>query len=149
MKRIENECHFFVIKDEQGSRSVHLTSLTYSLGRSSKSAIVLPSSAISREHALLLRMPSREAGKYIYRLIDGNASGKPSLNGFSVNGQKCSVRDLQHGDQIVFADAISVSYEVQATQQVALEDATQALVHPEDDMNTMMNTALAPKHALR
>lgn len=127
MKPVESECHFLTIQASQGPRSIHLTSLTYSLGRSSKSTIVLPSSSISREHALLLRMPSREPGKYLFRLIDGNASGKPSLNGFSVNGTKCSVHDLCDGDQITFGGVIHVTYQVMPADAISDEDLTGAI----------------------
>lgn len=123
MKSVESECHFLTIQESRGPRLVHLTSLTYSLGRSSKSTIVLASSSISREHALLLRMPSREPGKYLFRLIDGNASGKPSLNGFSVNGEKRSVHDLCDGDEIIFGGMIHVTYEIRAADAMTMEDA--------------------------
>ena len=129
MKPIESECHFFIIHDSNGSRSIHLTSLTYSLGRSSKSAIVLPSSSISREHALLLRMPCPNPGRYMFRLLDGNANGKPSLNGFTVNGEKKSVHDLQDGDLIVFGGAIEVSYAVTAEGVMSVEDSKRTLAN--------------------
>ncbi|MEM9138147.1 MAG: FHA domain-containing protein, partial [Cyanobacteria bacterium P01_F01_bin.42] len=113
-------------------------------GRSSKNAIVLPSSAISREHSLLLRMPSREPGKYMFRLIDGNASGKPSLNGFTVNGEKCSVRDLKNGDQIIFGGTIEVTYQVKPAGNISPEDAKQTVEYQDSEMlNTMVATSIA------
>ena len=130
MKPVESECHFLTIKDSNGSRTVHLTSLTYSLGRSSKSTIVLPSSSISREHALLLRMPCPDPGKYLFRLLDGNASGKPSLNGFTVNGEKKSVHDLQNGDLIMFGGAIEVNYEIKSANLISPEDGKKTLANP-------------------
>ena len=92
-------------------------------------------------------MPSREPGKYVFRLIDGNASGKPSLNGFTVNGEKCAVRDLQDGDRIIFAEAIEVTYEIKSASKLTPEDAKQTLANAEDEMNTIMNTMLAPNSA--
>lgn len=140
MTPIESECHFLMIEESHGTRSVHLTSLTYSLGRSSKNTIVLPSSSISREHALLLRMPSQEPGKYLFRLIDGNASGKPSLNGFTVNGDKCSVRDLKNGDQIVFGGTIEVSYVIRPAHVLTEEDNMPTQVgRSSDELHTVLS----------
>lgn len=141
MKPVESDCHFLTIQDSNGPRSIHLTSLTYSLGRSSKSTIVLPSSSISREHSLLLRMPSREPGKYMFRLIDGNASGKPSLNGFTINGKKCSVHDLCDGDQILFGGTIEVLYEIRPADSLTAEDTikTVAEVKVRDEDHTLLS----------
>lgn len=85
-------------------------------------------------------MPSREPGKYLFRLIDGNASGKPSLNGFTVNGQRCSVRDLQDGDQITFGGTIDVSYEVRPAHNITMEDTRKTLASHdgEEELNTIL-----------
>lgn len=131
MKPAENECHFLTLKENGVNRVVHLTSLTYSLGRSSKSTIVLPSSSISREHALLLRMPCPDEGRHMFRLLDGNASGKPSLNGFTVNGEKKSVHDLENGDVIVFGGTIEVSYSIKPADALSPEDAKNTIANLE------------------
>ena len=152
MKPVESECHFLTIQESRGPRTIHLTSLTYSLGRSSKSTIVLASSSISREHALLLRMPSRAPGKYLFRLIDGNASGKPSLNGFMVNGKLCSVHDLCNGDEILFGGVITVFYTIRPADMLTDEDSKGTLTAVSrfrEDEHTMLAEQKYPMGASR
>lgn len=113
MKPLDNECHFLLFHEVMGDRPVYLSASTYALGRDPKNSIPLHSRSVSREHALLLRMPNPQTGRYQYRLLDGNASGKPSLNGFTINGFRRSVHDLISGDRIVFGGEIEVTYQIQ------------------------------------
>ncbi len=101
--------HVLVIDDEQGRRAVALSAATYSIGRDPSNAIVIHSAAVSRQHALLLRLPQKNGG-YAYRLLDGNIEGKRSTNGISVNGQKCLSWDLKDGDQILLGDQVRLQY---------------------------------------
>jgi pSer/pThr/pTyr-binding forkhead associated (FHA) protein len=117
MRSPATESYLLTIHHESGSQTVALDAATYSLGRDSKNAIMINAKAISREHALLLRMPNSGAGTYRYRLIDGNSAGKPSMNGFTVNGQRCSVHDLHDGDEILLGGTVRMSYQVQRIVQ--------------------------------
>ncbi|MEM8717182.1 MAG: FHA domain-containing protein, partial [Cyanobacteria bacterium P01_G01_bin.4] len=49
--------HILVIEDSSGRRTVSLEAATYSLGRDPSSALVLHSNYVSRQHAILLRVP--------------------------------------------------------------------------------------------
>ncbi len=100
--------HILVIDDQQGRRAVGLEAATYSLGRDPTCGIVLNGSGVSRQHAILLRVPVPSG--YSYRIIDGNATGKPSLNGIRVNEKRCTVADLKNKDQILFGDEIKAQY---------------------------------------
>lgn len=111
-------CHVLVIDDDQGRRAVALNAATYSIGRDPNSGIVIHSSAISRQHALLLRLPQK-TGQYTYRLLDGNIEGKRSTNGIRVNGKRCSSWDLKDGDQILLGEQVSIQYYV---RQLSDED---------------------------
>ncbi len=115
--------HVLVIDDDQGRRAVALNAATYSIGRDPNSAIVIHSAAISRQHALLLRLPQK-TGQYIYRLLDGNIEGKRSTNGLSVNGEKCLAWDLKDGDQILLGDQVRMQY---CIRQLSDEDFQQYL----------------------
>jgi len=101
--------HVLVIDDEQGRRAVALSAATYSIGRDPSNAIVIHSAAVSRQHALLLRLPQKD-GQYTYRLLDGNIEGKRSTNGVSVNGQRCLSWDLKDGDQILLGNQVRMQY---------------------------------------
>jgi pSer/pThr/pTyr-binding forkhead associated (FHA) protein len=107
-----SECHILTIEDEHGKRTITLDAATYSLGRDQTNAIILNSRAVSRQHALLLRLPTNRSGFYRYRLIDGNASGKASTNGVTVNGTKTSLHDLNSGDLIVLARRVQLRYQL-------------------------------------
>ncbi len=97
--------HILVIDDEKGRRAVGLEAATYSIGRDPTNAIVLDGEGVSRQHAILLRVPAQG-----YRLIDGNSAGKPSLNGVYVNGESCSSRDLVNQDRIRFGTTVEAQY---------------------------------------
>ncbi len=51
--------HVLVLDDTQGRRALILDAATYSLGRDPQNSIPLRSSSISRQHALLLRVPDK------------------------------------------------------------------------------------------
>jgi pSer/pThr/pTyr-binding forkhead associated (FHA) protein len=107
-----SQCHLLKIDDEMGSRTITLDAATYSLGRDSNNAIILACKNISRKQALLLRLPTDKRHDYRYRLMDGDSTGKPSKNGMLVNGLPNRSRDLQSGDQIVFAGRVKVFYQL-------------------------------------
>ncbi|AKG20833.1 EAL domain-containing protein [Calothrix sp. 336/3] len=96
--------HFLLVQDQQGKRNILLQDTTYSLGRDSRNAIVLHSRSVSRQHAILLRVPLTDSDQYGFRVIDGSFKGKRSTNGVYVNGNKCFSHNLQHGDVIEFGN---------------------------------------------
>ncbi|MGQ9838846.1 MAG: FHA domain-containing protein [Cyanobacteriota bacterium] len=115
--------HVLVIDDEQGRRAVALNAATYSIGRDPNNGITVHAPAISRQHALLLRLPQK-TGQYTYRLMDGNIEGKRSTNGIMVNGKRCFSWDLKDGDQILLGEQVSIQYYV---RQLSDEDFQQYL----------------------
>lgn len=102
--------HLLVVEDKQGKRTVALEDATCSVGRDPANSIVLHSSLVSRQHAILLRVTTPENSAYLFRLIDGNLQGKRSTNGLIVNGKRCFSHDLKHGDVIVFGDEAKARY---------------------------------------
>lgn len=103
------ERHVFVVNDGK-RRAIALDAAAYSIGRDSSNAIVLNSDTISRQHAMLLRVPIPSTKQYRYRLVDGNAQGKPSANGVFVNDQPCRTYELDHGDSVRFGQTVEASY---------------------------------------
>jgi pSer/pThr/pTyr-binding forkhead associated (FHA) protein len=108
--------HILTLKDASGTRSVALDAATVSIGRDPNNTIVLTSKAVSRQHAILLRLPL-PGGGYRYRLLDGNSAGKPSTNGIIVNGKRCSTHDLNPGDALLFGGQVKASYQVLPADQ--------------------------------
>ncbi len=106
--------HVLLIHDQPEPRQVLLEGATYSIGRDKRNSITIVNKAISRQHALLLRVPTPQPGQYRYRIFDGNAAGKPSLNGMRVNGEKCTSQDLKPGDIVLLGDAIRIEYRLLA-----------------------------------
>ncbi len=106
------EHHLLVIEDTRGKRTIHLEAATYSIGRDKSNAIVVESPGISRQHALLLRLPKADGKTYQYRLVDGNAKGKPSANGIFFKGDRIKTRNLIHGDLLLLANEVKLSYEI-------------------------------------
>jgi pSer/pThr/pTyr-binding forkhead associated (FHA) protein len=103
------ERHVLVVNDGK-RRAIALDAAAYSIGRDPSNAIVLNADTISRQHAMLMRLPVPGTGQYRYRLIDGNSQGKPSANGVFVNGQQCRSHDLNPGDLIRFGQTLEASY---------------------------------------
>lgn len=112
MNRENTDSHVLIIYDQPEPRQFLLKSATYSLGRDKHNSIVIPNRGISRQHALLLRMPLPQQGGYRYRILDGNASGKASLNGISVNGVACTNNDLIPGDRILIGGLVQIEYQI-------------------------------------
>jgi pSer/pThr/pTyr-binding forkhead associated (FHA) protein len=102
--------HFLVVEDDKGRREVVLRHPSYSIGRSPNCDIRLRSQFISRHHATLHRR-LREDGTSYYRIVDGDETGRSSVNGLMINGRKASTQDLKHGDEIVFGPQVFAIYQ--------------------------------------
>lgn len=103
--------HFLVIYDQFGKRTIALEADTYSIGRDSRSSILVSSLAMSRHHATLVRLENTDRDNAaVFRLIDGTLEGQRSTNGITVNDQPCHSYDLQDGDRITFGSQIQAQY---------------------------------------
>lgn len=102
--------HFLIIEDDKGRQEVLLQEPTYSIGRSPECDIRLRSQFVSRHHAMLYRKV-REDGSNYYRIVDGDAESKPSVNGLLINGRKDASCDLKHGDEVVFGPQVFAIYQ--------------------------------------
>lgn len=102
--------HLLFLEDKEGKRTIELQKASSSIGRDPRNSIVLNSREISRQHAVLLRLPQPGSQEHQFRIIDGNFQGKPSTNGLLVNGEVKASHDLIHGDKIVFAASIDARY---------------------------------------
>lgn len=101
--------HVFIINS--GEQEAHiLQSAAYSIGRDKSNAIVIDFPSISRQHALLLRVPNPSNNGYKYRIVDGNAEGKKSVNGIFVNGERVNSHELKNGDYVSFGKNIKAGY---------------------------------------
>ncbi len=116
MSQQKTAFHILTLKDASGTRSVALDAATVSIGRDPNNTIVLASKTVSRQHAILLRLPLPSGG-YRYRLLDGNSAGKPSTNGVVVNGKRCSAHDLNSGDALMFGGQVKASYQILPADQ--------------------------------
>ncbi|MEY2977012.1 MAG: FHA domain-containing protein [Prochlorotrichaceae cyanobacterium] len=113
------ERHLLTIREGHSETTYVLDASAYSIGRDPNCAIVLGAKSISRRHAILLRTPTPTGG-YRYRIIDGDAQGRPSANGIQVNHQTCKERQLEHNDHIVFGgvDEVEAQYRVEISSEV-------------------------------
>jgi diguanylate cyclase (GGDEF)-like protein/PAS domain S-box-containing protein len=109
-ERREGEYHLLSIQDKQERKILLLESSSYSIGRHKANSIVLNSSEISRHHASLIRILNPKTKKYYFRIVDGDLNGKPSLNGFIVNNNRCRTHDLEDGDIISFGEGSKITY---------------------------------------
>jgi|GEM_PF-739540 len=119
------DCHILMIEEEEGVRCILLDSPTYSLGRDKKNSIVLPASkAVSRFHAMLLRIPgAKNRSGHSYRIVDGDATGKLSTNGVVVNGERHTSYTLVEGDAIMLGN-VKASYRLLSLSPTDLEQVS-------------------------
>lgn len=110
MNHAQEERHVLIIDGLQGRQAIALEAAAYSVGRDLTNAIVLDFDTVSRQHAIFLRVPVPGTNQYRYRLVDGNADGKPSTNGTFINGKRCLSEQLHHGDTILFGRKIKAAY---------------------------------------
>ncbi|MEL6471056.1 MAG: ATP-binding protein [Cyanobacteria bacterium J06623_4] len=127
--------HFLLIEDDEGKRTVELQTASSSIGRDPRNSIVLNSREISRQHAVLLRLPRPGDQPHQFRIIDGNFQGKPSTNGLLINGVPRSSHDLCHGDEIVFAATVDARYFV-----IEKGDALDRLLSNQDEATDYLAT---------
>lgn len=104
--------HFLAIADPEGQRKILLDSTTYSIGRNQTNGIILRSHLVSRQHAVLLRVPVPQKSTHVFRIIDGNLQGKRSKNGLLINGKQYFSHILSHGDEIVFSNDTRAAYQI-------------------------------------
>lgn len=103
--------HILLVNDARGSRKLSLDGLKYTIGRDVNNNIQLHSRFVSRQHAVLLRVPGSAPGKYLYRIVDGDLSGKPSVNGVIINSHyRVTSYDLCNGDVITLAPNVQLTY---------------------------------------
>lgn len=107
----ENQNHLLILEDDQGRKEFVLDRSVYSIGRDKTCDIRLVSQFVSRRHATLVRLPRDEKNhSYYYRIVDGDAKGKPSSNGLMINGRKLPAHDLKNEDEIVFGPQVRAIY---------------------------------------
>lgn len=107
---LENQERHVLIVNTGDRRAYALEAAAYSVGRDSTNAIVLDFDTVSRQHALLLRVPNPNTQRYEYRIIDGNAEGKASANGVFINGEPIKSQNLKNGDSVEFGQHVKAAY---------------------------------------
>ncbi|WP_026100435.1 FHA domain-containing protein [Fortiea contorta] len=130
-----NESHLLIIEDDQGRKEFPLEEPVYSIGRDRDCNIRLASQFVSRRHATLVRLPrEHNSHSYYYRIVDGDAKGKPSANGLMVNGRKMPNHDLRNEDEIVFGPQVrAIYYLLRNTQRPGQTDSSEydiTLINP-------------------
>ncbi|MDP5018239.1 FHA domain-containing protein [Anabaena sp. UHCC 0187] len=130
-----NENHLLIIEDDQGRKEFPLENPVYSIGRDRDCDIRLFSQFVSRHHATLVKLPRpNNSQRFYYRIVDGNAKGKPSSNGLMINGRKIPGHDLQNEDEIIFGPQVrAIYYLLKNTDRLSSTDASEydiTLINP-------------------
>jgi pSer/pThr/pTyr-binding forkhead associated (FHA) protein len=102
--------HVLIVMDGKGQKEIVLKNANYTLGRGQNCDILLQSQFVSRHHATLFKRTDKEGEQY-YRIVDGDSSGKVSVNGLLINNRKVLFHDLKDGDKVVFGPQVSAVYE--------------------------------------
>ncbi|MBW4613104.1 MAG: FHA domain-containing protein [Desmonostoc vinosum HA7617-LM4] len=130
-----SESHLLIIQDDQGRKEFSLEHAVYSIGRDRECNIRLISQFVSRRHATLVRLQhEHNSQSYYYRIVDGDAKGKPSSNGLMINGRKMPHHNLKNEDEIVFGPSVrAIYYLLKNSQRSGQTDASEydiTLINP-------------------
>ncbi|MBE9169402.1 EAL domain-containing protein [Pleurocapsales cyanobacterium LEGE 06147] len=109
---IQSLHHVLIIEEPTLKKTIILKEATYSIGRQSDNDIIISLPKISRHHATFLRRTDVKTNNYSYWLLDGDLQGNRSRNGIYVNGKRCLVHELKHGDTIRLGDEVIVNYQI-------------------------------------
>jgi pSer/pThr/pTyr-binding forkhead associated (FHA) protein len=132
--------HTLLITDTKGTRKIALIELKYTIGRDISNNISINSKYVSRQHAVLLRIPGNISGTHLYRIIDGDLAGKPSVNGVVINGNsKIASHELSHGDIISLAPDAQITYLVGETGMDVSKVSKLQSTSGGDESDTLIN----------
>lgn len=111
---LENEknSHLLIIEEPGVRKTITLDKASYTVGRHSDNDIVFASQKTSRYHATCVRRTDIKTNSFSYWILDGNLKGSRSRNGIFVNGKKCLVHELKHGDIIKFSNDVKARYHI-------------------------------------
>lgn len=138
--------HTLLITDTKGTRKIALKELKYTIGRDTSNNISINSKYVSRQHAVLLRVPGSISGTHLYRIIDGDLAGKPSVNGVIINGNsKVASYELSHGDIISLSPDAQITYLVGETG--GFDESKHQNTSGSDQSDTLINEVSKAKRA--
>jgi diguanylate cyclase (GGDEF)-like protein len=157
MNQPQTNRHILIIEEPSFSKTVILEDATYSLGRHSSNDIIIAAQKVSRHHATLLRRTDVKSNKYSYWILDGDLQGNRSRNGIYINGRKCLVHELKHGDTIKFSQDIQARYQILAEvaedtfkQEYSAPSIDREIITPFSDRQTVFNkeTVIAAQESI-
>ncbi len=132
-----NPVHWVLIfTDRMGRRGVVLDKIYYSVGRAASNHIRLYDSCVSREHALIIRIPEENRAGYSYMIFDGSSASRRSTNGLFVNGKRVLSHRLELLDKIGFGPKVTAI--VESTDRLSPETLAALLRPPALDKNATL-----------
>ena len=125
MLETETSNHLLVVEEPGFRKTITLEKASYTAGRHSENDIIFSSQKTSRYHATFVRRTEMKSNSFSYWIIDGNLQGNRSRNGIFVNGKKCLVHELKHGDIIKFSNDVKARYHILSNLSEAIENSTE------------------------
>jgi diguanylate cyclase (GGDEF)-like protein/PAS domain S-box-containing protein len=140
--------HVLILEDADYKKKIILKEATYSVGRHSSNDIILISPKTSRNHATLLRRTDVKTNNFSYWILDGDLQGNRSRNGIFVNGKKCLVYELKHGDVINFGNEEKATYQILSDQSSLLDELQGSGSKPQNHRSSVDKKAVINKETL-
>ncbi|MDJ0691328.1 MAG: EAL domain-containing protein, partial [Xenococcaceae cyanobacterium MO_188.B32] len=125
MLETEKSNHLLIVEEPGFRKTITLENPSYTAGRHSENDIIFSSQKTSRYHATFVRRTEMKTNKFSYWIIDGNLQGNRSRNGIFVNGKKCLVHELKHGDIIKFSNDVKARYHILSNLSEVIENSTE------------------------
>jgi pSer/pThr/pTyr-binding forkhead associated (FHA) protein len=92
-------------------RTVDLSDVVETIGRSSDNSIQIQDRFLSRYHAHLVRVPDPQTDSYTYCVFDGGREVRtPSKNGVYVNGMQVRSHLLKPGDVVFLGPSVRLFF---------------------------------------
>jgi pSer/pThr/pTyr-binding forkhead associated (FHA) protein len=137
--------HVLIVESTEIRKAVTINSSIYTIGRHPNNSLVFASGQISRYHATILWLKSRDTQECSYWILDGDVEGKRSLNGISVNGKKSFLQQLRDGDSILIGNHIKLRYTCMTTSTLTSinADEVERAIADENDFNYHDNTIVS------
>jgi pSer/pThr/pTyr-binding forkhead associated (FHA) protein len=141
--------HVLIVESSESKRAVTVRSAIYTIGRHPENSLVISSKQVSRYHATILWLKSRETNQCAYWILDGTTDGKRSLNGISLNGIKCSLQQLKDGDVIMLGDYIKIRYTCMNTATLSSLDVDRSTLTTVNNPNDYQDATVISSFAER
>ena len=110
MNKIQPIQHILLIEGAKGKNTISLEEPSYSLVREADHSIVVSAHKEESVYANIIRRTNNKNNTCSFLIISGNLNDIKNRQGVVINGKKCFIHELKHGDVIDFEFNVTGHY---------------------------------------